>query len=384
MKYNYNSNRNRETTVDWKTIQMPREENLPLYLQLAEMIRNLIEEKKLQPREKLPVSRELQKLFFLSSVTVEKGISRLVEEKYLYRRPRIGTFVSENPPPVRVRSGSVKVVFSKILPFGNFWFNQLYNMERLLRRRNVSMQFLINEEEYSFTADELCDDCRGIIFCGTSPLKLVLQVHARRFPFVVVGSLDGTHPAVKKMDQITGNDVERYYVGMRHLLNLGHRKILAVTAQTGSQYTEQQLAGYRRALREFGLKLSDIAILPLPDVEKNVVPWEELIRNALCAMPLPSAITAFNGIAACTTVRALSRLGLKVPEDISIITYDPWYAELTTPALTTVVLGGDYSKPAVERLFAQMEDPAHRPAQLIIGKETEIRLNESSRFNQQP
>ena len=246
------------------------------------------------------------------------------------------------------------------------------------------MQFLINEEEYSFTADELCDDCRGIIFCGTSPLKLVLQVHARRFPFVVVGSLDGTHPAVKKMDQITGNDVERYYVGMRHLLNLGHRKILAVTAQTGSQYTEQQLAGYRRALKEFGLKLSDIAILPRPDVEKNVVPWEELIRNALCAMPLPSAITAFNGIAACTTVRALSRLGLKVPEDISIITYDPWYAELTTPALTTVVLGGDYSKPAVERLFAQMEDPAHRPAQLIIGKETEIRLNESSRFNQQP
>ena len=83
-------------------------------------------------------------------------------------------------------------------------------------------------------------------------------------------------------------------------------------------------------------------------------------------------------------MRALSRLGLKVPDDISIITYDPWYAELTTPALTTVVLGGDYSKPAVERLFDQMEDPDHRPAQLVIGKETEIRLNESSRFNQQP
>ena len=127
-----------------------------------------------------------------------------------------------------------------------------------------------------------------------------------------------------------------------------------------------------------------ITILPLPDVEKNVIPWEELIRNALCAMPLPTAITAFNGIAACTTVRALSRLGLKVPDDISIITYDPWYAELTTPALTTVVLGGDYSKPAVERLFDQMEDPDHRPTQLVIGKETEIRLNESSRFNQQP
>lgn len=370
--------------MDWNHVHIPREDNLPLYLQLAATIRNLIAEKKLLPLEQIPVSRELQKRFFLSSVTVEKGISRLVEEKYLFRRPRIGTFVSENPPSARIRTGPVKVVFSKILPFGNFWFNQLYNLERLLRKRNVSMQFMINEDEQPFSADELCSDCCGIIFCGTSPLKLVLQVHARRFPFVVVGSLDGTHPAVKKIDQISGNDVERYFVGMRHLLNLGHRKILAITAQTGSQYTEQQLAGYRRALREFGLKLSDITILPLPDVEKNVIPWEELIRNALCAMPLPTAITAFNGIAACTTVRALSRLGLKVPDDISIITYDPWYAELTTPALTTVVLGGDYSKPAVERLFDQMEDPDHRPTQLVIGKETEIRLNESSRFNQQP
>ena len=78
---------------------------------------------------------------------MEKGISRLVEEKYLFRRPRIGTFVSENPPSARIRTGPVKVVFSKILPFGNFWFNQLYNLERLLRKRNVSMQFMINEDE---------------------------------------------------------------------------------------------------------------------------------------------------------------------------------------------------------------------------------------------
>ena len=64
----------------------------------------------LLPLEQIPVSRELQKRFFLSSVTVEKGISRLVEEKYLFRRPRIGTFVSENPPSARIRTGPVKVV----------------------------------------------------------------------------------------------------------------------------------------------------------------------------------------------------------------------------------------------------------------------------------
>ena len=101
-------------------------------------------------------------------------------------------------------------------------------------------------------------------------------------------------------------------------------------------------------------------------------------------MPLPTGNHCIQRHCGLHNGARLSRLGLKVPDDISIITYDPWYAELTTPTLTTVVLGGDYSKPAVERLFDQMEDPDHRPAQLVIGKETEIRLNESSRFNQQP
>ena len=179
--------------MDWNHVHIPREDNLPLYLQLAATIRNLIAEKKLLPLEQIPVSRELQKRFFLSSVTVEKGISRLVEEKYLFRRPRIGTFVSENPPSARIRTGPVKVVFSKILPSGISGSISCTTWSGCCENGNVSMQFMINEDEQPFSADELCSDCCGIIFCGTSPLKLVLQVHARRrFPFVVVGSLDGT------------------------------------------------------------------------------------------------------------------------------------------------------------------------------------------------
>lgn len=54
--------------MDWNHVHIPREDNLPLYLQLAATIRNLIAEKKLLPLEQIPVSRELQKRFFLDRV----------------------------------------------------------------------------------------------------------------------------------------------------------------------------------------------------------------------------------------------------------------------------------------------------------------------------
>ncbi len=371
--------------MKWREMKVAREVNLPLYLQLADVIRGLITSGELQPMERIPVSRELQSIFLLSSVTVERGISCLVEEGYLLRRPRIGTFVAAAPPaappaPKREVRGVVKLVFTKILPYGNFWFHILFQFERRLRARNVTMQFLLHEAEHPLTAAELAADCLGVIFCGVNPLSLVMELHSLQVPFVIVGSLDRYHPAVKEMDQITGNDVQSYTAGIRHLLRLGHRRILVLTAQAGSQFTRRQMEGCRRALAEFGLKMEDINFLALPDEVSKELSWEEMLRHTLCTGALPTAISAYNGIVACTALRAIARLGLKVPDDISVITYDPWYAELTVPALTVIPLGGDYSEVAVQRLFLQLDDPEHRPGPCIIGDEPKVWLNESSRF----
>lgn len=373
--------------MDWREVTLARESSLPLYLQLADAIRTLIAEKKLLPMERIPVSRELQKLFYLSSVTVEKGIARLVEEGYLLRRPRIGTFVADAPPqtPSRapLRRGTVKVVFTRILPFSSFWFNQLYRIERQLRERNISMHFLHHEEELPVTGEELRSDCLGVIFCGTTPLSLAMGLHTRKFPFVIVGSLDHYHPAVKEMDQVTGDDVQRFAAGMKFLLRLGHRRILALTTRTGSQFTRRQLEGYRRALGEFGLQADDISYFALPDVETEVTQWEEAIRNILCSGPLPTAISAYGSVAACTALRELSRLGLKVPEDISLITYDNGHTKLTVPSFTAVIdqASQDYSETAVERLCRQIEDPDYRPSPLVLRGSPKIQLNETCRYH---
>ena len=84
--------------MDWKSIRIEQDDNLPYYMQLAREIRRLILTGRIPLGERIPVSRELMKIFKFSSTTVEKGIGILVEEGFLVRRPRIGTFVAETLP----------------------------------------------------------------------------------------------------------------------------------------------------------------------------------------------------------------------------------------------------------------------------------------------
>ena len=76
--------------MDWKSIRIEQDDNLPYYMQLAREIRRLILTGRIQLGERIPVSRELMKIFKFSSTTVEKGIGILVEEGFLVRRRAVG------------------------------------------------------------------------------------------------------------------------------------------------------------------------------------------------------------------------------------------------------------------------------------------------------
>jgi GntR family transcriptional regulator len=67
---------------------------LPLYYQIEEHIRELIDSGKLQPGDALPSERELAESFDISRMTVRQAVTNLVNKNLLYRKKGSGTFVS--------------------------------------------------------------------------------------------------------------------------------------------------------------------------------------------------------------------------------------------------------------------------------------------------
>ncbi|EIL89024.1 transcriptional regulator, GntR family [Rhodanobacter glycinis] len=65
------------------------------YLRLRRAIRNVIEQRAIEPGQTLPSERDLAQLLTLSRVTVRKAIAGLVEEGVLTQRHGAGTFVAE-------------------------------------------------------------------------------------------------------------------------------------------------------------------------------------------------------------------------------------------------------------------------------------------------
>lgn len=73
------------------------EYQIPLYLQLRDMIKQKIDDGEYLPGEKLPSEREMAATFKINRMTIKKAIDTLVKDGILYKVNNKGTFVWKQP-----------------------------------------------------------------------------------------------------------------------------------------------------------------------------------------------------------------------------------------------------------------------------------------------
>jgi DNA-binding LacI/PurR family transcriptional regulator len=112
------------------------------------------------------------------------------------------------------------------------------------------------------------------------------------------------------------------FMAVKHLLKLGHRRILHIGGPLGAEGARLRVDGYRRAHQEAGIDLQ-------PDYIVRTEFTAEGGRSALDGwlaehrgQPLPDAIFAASDAIALGCLDRLQASGLRVPQDISIIGFD--------------------------------------------------------------
>ena len=162
---------------------------------------------------------------------------------------------------------------------------------------------------------------------------------------------------------------------MTHLLELGHRRIGFVYAVSKEAQGFDRLHAYRDALTEAGL---------LVDQSLEARCGESLEETYQAAYSLlnrsdrPTALLAINDMLAIAVIRAAHDLGLAVPHDVSVASFDDIpFASYTSPRLTTVSgKAEDSGRDAVRLLLNRLAEP-DLPQQ-VVNTNIELIVREST------
>jgi LacI family transcriptional regulator len=152
----------------------------------------------------------------------------------------------------------------------------------------------------------------------------------RHFPFVLIddGGAASGGQTVGATNRLGAFDA------IRHLLELGHRRIGVITGALDIAASHERLAGYRASLTEFGLAPDDSLIVEGDFTQARAI---EAARTLLMLPKRPTAIFASNDVSAFGVLQVAREKGVNVPEQLSVVGFDdiPHAAE-SRPPLTTV------------------------------------------------
>jgi LacI family transcriptional regulator len=150
-----------------------------------------------------------------------------------------------------------------------------------------------------------------------------------------------------------------------YLLGLGHRRIGFLGGRHDLESATLRERGYREALLTAGVQV-DENLVQVGGYDAATA--AEPARRLLELDPHPTAIFAANDVTALETIAVARSLGLRVPEDLSVVGFDnvPESA-LADPQLTTVEQPiQQMGREAVRLLVELIKDPAQPAARVIL------------------
>jgi len=201
--------------------------------------------------------------------------------------------------------------------------------------------------------------------------ELTHQLNVLNIPYVVIHPNRKNGHTNASFIQIDNTEAAKQAVD--YLVRLGHHAIGYITYRTGLNQEAERLLGYCQALEEAGLSACQGWVfkgqIDMPQL--GYTGTVQLLHNH----PELTAIFTETDDIALGVVSAVWQLGLKVPDDISVVGFDDIsYATMITPPLTTVHQPiVEIARTAVKHLINLIEDPSTKPIDLVMPTQLMVR-----------
>lgn len=179
-----------------------------------------------------------------------------------------------------------------------------------------------------------------------------------------------------EVDVVRCDTNEASYDIVRVLLDLGHRRIAALSGPENIVTATDRVSGYKRALIEAHIPIEDELIQ-----FGHFSPEQgfEMAKTMLNLDPLPTAVVTGNNFIAIGVTKALIEAGVRIPEDMSVVTFDgpplefvvdPFFTMVSQPGIE---LGNQAADLLIKRLTGDLVAPFQElilPTQIITYSST--------------
>ena len=253
-------------------------------------------------------------------------------------RQRIEALLDEHDYQRRgsVSKGStlLELVFSDL---SNPWGSEIMSgVQEVAHRAGMSLVLSPSGEHHAPAPHWLSGVLRrrpaGVLLVSTDPTpKMKERLTSRGIPVVVIdpaGELPPDVPSVGSTNWAGG------FAATRHLIELGHTRIAAVSGHTHMLCSWARLDGFRSAMASAGLPVLEHEVLMgdfLPTGGRAAA------ERLLAGTDRPTAVFAGNDLQALGVIEVAAERGLRVPEDLSVVGYDDTQvATWARPRLTSV------------------------------------------------
>jgi GntR family transcriptional regulator of arabinose operon len=345
----------------------------PKYLQLKEEILSWIVAGRYRPDDKLPSENELAEQFSLSRQTVRQSIGELVQEGWLAREQGKGTFVSRQSTTGHRRPTGNRTVGIITTSISDYIFPSIVRgVEAALKARGyrllLSSTYNRKDKERESLEMMLSYPVSGLIVEPTKSAEgnpnfdnyLALEDHG--IPLLMINETypDLAYPCLRVDDDAGG------FMAANYILELGHRKVAGIF-KTDDLQGVRRMKGFIRACREQRLSPEESTIVRYSTEDKGERP-QQMLREMLLSDNPPTALVCYNDQLAVSLLDTIRGIGLRIPEDLSIIGYDDSFlATATEIKLTTIEHPkSGLGEKAASLLVAQLE----KGSGVSVSKET--------------
>lgn len=312
---------------------------VPMYRRIYASLKEQITAGTYGPGDRLPCERELCGQYGVERVTVRKALKLLSEEGLIEKRTGIGSFITGSEPAAEKPEPEPRatILFVMRQNENDIQHNTMscntklyFAMEEICRRNGYLLSYIGISDETDLEALVAEHPVAGLFLVSSYQDRALDAIARMDVPALLLNHRDSRYLSI-----MPDNDDMLKQV-IRHLKEMGHRRIAYIDGMPDSCNAKERWEGFRIAMHLEGLCVDPgLYFVGNWTYDGGRLAAQQLLK----AETLPTAIFAASDMMAAGAMEELRHAGIRIPEDISMVGYDNLDIDsMLSPPLTSATV----------------------------------------------